>query len=84
VGWLKYGLEPRRHERKGWLKDALQSRSLIGTADKDVWVRVLSDYKSQLAHVEEMEEFVPCPRIKVRLHVEGIYNRAHVTFYSSK
>ena len=64
MGWLKYGLESRRHERKGWLKAALQSRSLLGTADKDVWVRVLSDYKSQLAHVEGMEEFANANKIE--------------------
>ena len=64
MGWLKYGLESRRHERKWWLKAALQPRSLLGTADKDVRIRVLSDYKSQLAHVEGMEEFADANKIE--------------------
>ena len=57
VEWLKYGLESRRHEKRGWLKEALQSSSLLGRSENDVWRRVISDYKSQLAHIEGMRAF---------------------------
>ena len=57
VGWLKLGLQSRRHETRGWLRKLLRSEGLLGTTDADVWQRVMSDYKSQLAHLEGMKSY---------------------------
>ena len=57
VEWLKFGLESRRHKKRGWLKECLRSSSLFGPSENDVWRRVINDYKSQLAHIEGRNAF---------------------------
>ena len=57
IEWLKFGLQSRRHEKKGWLREALTSSGLLGPSEGDLWRRLISDYKSQLAHIEGMEAF---------------------------
>jgi hypothetical protein len=44
IGWLEYGLQTRKHERKGWLKEELEKHKLIPDTKGALWARVLSDY----------------------------------------
>ena len=54
--WLKYGLSTRRHEKPGWLKDALVENNILPADDKvALWNRVLLDYQCQLSCLEGMQ-----------------------------
>ncbi len=55
--WLKYGLEMKLHTKNGWLRDLLVTLNLLKPDDKkELWARVLSDYKCQLSCLEGMKE----------------------------
>jgi hypothetical protein len=55
IGWLEYGLQTRKHERKGWLKEELHKRKLLVDNKAALWARVLSDYACTEAAREGME-----------------------------
>ena len=54
VAWLQYGLKSRTHEKRGWLKDKLLHLNLMEGNKESLWKRILSDYKCQLAAIEDM------------------------------
>jgi len=54
VEWLQYGLKSRTHEKRGWLKDKLLHLNLMEGNKESLWKRILSDYKCQLAAIEDM------------------------------
>jgi hypothetical protein len=47
--WLKYGLETRRHETKGWLLHVLEELNILPKA------RIMTDYHCQLAYLEGLQ-----------------------------
>jgi hypothetical protein len=56
IGWLEFGLQSRKHERKGWLKEALVKHELLAETKSAVWARVLSDYACTEAARDGMEQ----------------------------
>ena len=56
IGWLEYGLQTRKHERKGWLKEELLKHKLLVDNKAALWARVLSDYACTEAGREGMEK----------------------------
>ena len=56
IEWLKFGLESRRHERDGWLRDLLERGGEIEKGDKtSLWNSVMQTYNCQLACIEGMK-----------------------------
>jgi hypothetical protein len=58
--WLKYGLETRRHETKGWLLllhvVELEELNLLPKENKKAkWARIMTDYHCQLAYLEGLQ-----------------------------
>ncbi len=49
IEWLQYGLETRRHEKRGRLRRILIHHQLLKDTKVNLWKRVLSDYKYQQA-----------------------------------
>jgi hypothetical protein len=47
--WLQYGLESRRHEKRGWLKQLLIYYELLKDTKEDLWKCVFSDDRCQQA-----------------------------------
>jgi hypothetical protein len=56
LGWLKWGLTTRKHEKKGWLAETLLANGDLVPGEAALWQRVLSDYRCQLAFLEGMKE----------------------------
>jgi hypothetical protein len=56
IWWLEYGLQTRKHERKGWLKEELLKHKLVADNKTAMWTRVLSDYACTEAGREGMEK----------------------------
>ncbi len=56
LGWLKWGLTTRRHEKKEWLAETLIENGELIEGKEALWKRVLSDYRCQLAYLESMKE----------------------------
>ena len=55
IEWLKFGLESRRHEQGGWLRDLLERAGEIKKGDKStLWNSVMQTYNCQLACIEGM------------------------------
>ena len=52
--WLKYGLDTRRHEKKGWLKHALIQAGELKEDKRMLWDHVMTAYQCQLACIEGM------------------------------
>ncbi len=54
--WLKYGLEMRRHETKGWLLNVLEELNILPKENKIAkWARIMTDYHCQLAYLEGLQ-----------------------------
>ncbi len=45
LGWLKWGLTTRKHEKKGWLAETLLANGELAEGEAALWQRVLSDYR---------------------------------------
>ncbi len=71
LGWLKWGLTTRKHEKKGWLAETLIENGELIDGDDAIWRRVLSDYRCQLAFLEGMKE-VLADKYKDPRDVKGI------------
>jgi hypothetical protein len=56
LGWLKWGLTTRKHEKKGWLAETLLANGELLEGEAALWKRVLSDFHCQLAFLEGMKE----------------------------
>ena len=45
IEWLEFGVQTRKHERKGWLKEELvEKHKLIPDTKAALWSRILADY----------------------------------------
>ncbi len=75
IGWLEYGLETRRHEKKGWLKEELQKHNLIADTKAALWARVLSDYACTEAAREGMAKALGSGYVDPREH-KGVKGKA--------
>jgi hypothetical protein len=54
--WLKYGLETRRYETKGWLLNVLEELNILPKENKIAkWTRIMTDYHCQLAYLEGLQ-----------------------------
>ncbi len=56
MGWLKWGLTTRKHEKKGWLAETLIKNGELIIEHDSLRKRVLSDYRCRLAYREDMKE----------------------------
>jgi hypothetical protein len=74
IGWLEYGLQTRRHERKGWLKEDLLKHKLISDTKSALWTRVLSDYACTEAAREGMEKALGSNYVDPREH-KGVHGK---------
>jgi hypothetical protein len=78
IEWLQFGLQSRRHEKRGWLRKLLIHHQLLKDTKEDLWKRVLSDYKCQQACIAGMK--VVCNSMGTTF----IDPRAHVAKPSKK
>ncbi len=75
IGWLEYGLETRRHEKKGWLKEELLKHDLLADTKAALWARVLSDYACTEAAREGMAKALGLAYVDPREH-KGVKGKA--------
>ena len=75
IGWLEYGLETRKHEKKGWLKEELQKHYLLADTKAALWARVLSDYACTEAAREGMAKALGPGYVDPREH-KGVQGKA--------
>ncbi len=66
--WLEYGLQSRRHETKGWLKDELQTHKVLVDTKEALWARALSDYACTEAARQGMENALGDKYVDPREH----------------
>jgi hypothetical protein len=84
LGWLKWGLTTRKHEKKGWLAEVLLENGELLPGDDALWKRVLSDYRCQLAYLEGMKEVLGAAYVNPREHVHYPGKNSGGKFVSEK
>ncbi len=66
--WLEYGLQTRKHETNGWLKNELITHNLLIDTKAAIWARVLSDYACLEAARGGMEKALGAKYVDPREH----------------
>ena len=84
LGWLKWGLTTRKHEKRGWLAEALLQSGELLPGDDALWKRMLSDYRCQTAYLEGMKEVLGAAYVDPREHVHYPDKNAGGKFVSQK
>jgi hypothetical protein len=68
IEWLEYGLQTRKHETKGWLRNELSRHKILGDTKAALWARVLSDYACLEAARQGMEKALGDKYVDPREH----------------
>jgi hypothetical protein len=68
IEWLKYGLQTRKHETKGWILNELKTHKVLLDTKAALWARVLSDYACLEAARDGMEKALGDKYVDPREH----------------